>query len=67
MNDIQGTIIVIAAITLIVLLICREVVTWYFKLNKIVNLLESMNLKLRGILEQGDNDDDEDEKTGDMN
>jgi hypothetical protein len=33
-------------IVLIVFLICRELVCWYWKLNKIVTLLESIESKL---------------------
>jgi len=42
-------------IVLVVFLICREVVCWYWKLNKIVELLEEQN-KLLGSLKRSKNE-----------
>ncbi len=36
-------------IVLVVFLICREVVCWYWKLNKIVELLEEQNKLLTSL------------------
>ena len=34
------------AIVLLIFLICRELVCWYWKINRIVSLLESIDQKL---------------------
>lgn len=41
---------VIIFISLIIFLICREIVCWYFKINEIVALLAAMKNLLRNIV-----------------
>lgn len=36
-------------LSILIFLICREIVTWYFKLNRIVSLLEEINAKLPNL------------------
>jgi len=38
----------ILVVCFIIFMICRELVCWYWKLNRIVSLLESINKKLGG-------------------
>jgi len=38
----------ILVVCFIIFMICREIVCWYWKLNRIVSLLESINKKLGG-------------------
>lgn len=56
------TILIIAVVSVIALFVIRELVTWYFKLNKIVEQNEEI-IRLLGIIANEDEDDDtEDEK-----
>ena len=41
-------------VTLIVFLICREIICWYWKINKIVELLERQNELLEKNLKSKD-------------
>ena len=38
-------------VVLLIFLICREVICWYWKINKVVELLEKQNKLLTSILE----------------
>jgi hypothetical protein len=38
-----------ALVAVIVILVCREVVCWYFKLNRIADALESIEARLKAI------------------
>ena len=40
--------IVVLLVALVVFLVARELVTWYWKINRIVQLLESIDRKLGG-------------------
>ncbi|MFC1948104.1 hypothetical protein ACFLXY_09325 [Chloroflexota bacterium] len=43
---------------LLVLLVSREIVCWYFKINKLVSLLESINIKMSSSTQVYDNNID---------
>jgi len=48
------TVIIIAAIIVIIIfLICRELVCWYWKINKIVELMNEQNLLLKQLISTG--------------
>jgi ribosomal protein S14 len=49
MGDILGPIIVAIIVLGVVLLICRELVCWYWKINSIVSLLEEQNRLLADL------------------
>ena len=44
--------IAIIAVCFLVLLVCREITCWYFKLSKIVDLLEQQNKKFAEFLKR---------------
>jgi hypothetical protein len=44
----EDSMVLYVIIWLVVFLLCREIVCWYFKLTKIVNLLESIDQRLAG-------------------
>ncbi len=46
MEEFIKTLLIGFFITVIVMLIFREILCWYWKLNRIVGLLESIDLKL---------------------
>jgi hypothetical protein len=48
-NDIWSIIIVVIIVVFIVFLICRKLVCWYWKINKLVALMEEQNLLLKNI------------------
>ncbi len=51
--DASGPIIIIMiGVSIAVFLICREIITWYFKLNRIVSLLEEINGRLSTLSQQ---------------
>jgi hypothetical protein len=52
MNGSDAFIIIMIGVSIAVFLICREIVTWYFKLNRIVSLLEEINGKLSTLPQQ---------------
>jgi hypothetical protein len=52
-GNIWGTFFVIIIVTIIVFLICRELVCWYWKINKLVTLIEEQN-KLLTLLVKGE-------------
>ena len=43
----------IALLIIVVFLVCREIVCWYWKINKAVNLLEEMKDSLERLVRQG--------------
>jgi hypothetical protein len=43
----NNPIIIYIGLAIIVFIICREILTWYFKINKIVNLLERIEKNTR--------------------
>ncbi len=45
--DTPFTIVMAVLVILFVFLVCREIVCWYWKLNRIVALLESIDLTLK--------------------
>jgi len=49
-----GTIALALIVTILVILICRELVCWYYKINKIVVLMEDQNELLRKLLANKD-------------
>ena len=50
--ELIGLIIGILAGVIIVFLICREIVCWYWKINTIVDLLGEQNSLLKSLLEK---------------
>ena len=46
MDEGWGYAILAFVVVIIVFLICRELVCWYWKINRIVELLEGLNRKL---------------------
>jgi len=50
MNDLIVYIIIAIVINIIIFLICREIVCWYFKINERIGLQEETNGLLRQIL-----------------
>ncbi len=48
MDEAIGGVIVAILIVPVIFLICREIVCWYWKINRIVGLLESIESKLGG-------------------
>lgn len=51
-TDFLGTLIVILLVIIIVWLLIRELVLWYFKINKRVELQEEQNRLLRKIIDK---------------
>ena len=48
--DYLGIIIVVLFGTIIIFLVCRELICWYWKLNRIVSLLEEQNMLLSRLM-----------------
>ena len=47
--DTQGllNLMMVVLISLVIFLICREIVCWYFKMNEVVNLLKEIKTALQ--------------------
>jgi len=54
-NESIVTFLIGVVITLIIFLICREIACWYWKINKVVELLEKQNELLSEKLESEKN------------
>lgn len=48
--SIIGTFIIILIVLIIIFLICRELICWYYKINRIVELMEEQNGLLKRML-----------------
>ena len=55
-GDMWGTIIVIIIVVAFVFLVCRELMCWYYKINKIIELMEEQNNILRRQIGISSND-----------
>ncbi|MCD8406289.1 hypothetical protein LNI88_11570 [Tenacibaculum dicentrarchi] len=42
-------VVIIAVISILIFLLCREIVCWYFKINKRIEILEEQNELLKNI------------------
>lgn len=49
MNELIGYFILALVISFIIFLILRELMCWYYKINKIVSLLEEISSRLSGV------------------
>lgn len=56
MDERIGILIVGGLVALVVILICREIACWYWKINKTISLLESIDDKLKTLSVQMDPD-----------
>ena len=49
MDETVGVVLICLVVGLIVWLICRELICWYWKINKAIGLLESIDQRLKTL------------------
>jgi len=49
MDEEIGVVLIVLLVVLVVFLICREIVCWYWKINKQISLLESIDSHLQTL------------------